>query len=207
MAYYKAMRSRLLHPVTDDMRRELSVATLAKAGGFRRPMRFPLWGIETARDYVRIFTPGNRQRPPQTIAVTWRRMTFGYKPFFICPRCSERRVFLYFDTLQAYCRTCADLRFLSQRKRPRTRLLIRSHRIRVSLGDELGKPGDRFPPRPFSRKQRGYRKDIARLRHIEQRYLHIKEVTTRNLYRDRDEYGCFVAVERDTQTIADDREE
>ena len=42
------------HPVVSDMRRELSVATLAKAGGFRQAMRFPLWGIETARDHIRI---------------------------------------------------------------------------------------------------------------------------------------------------------
>jgi hypothetical protein len=31
-------RPKLLHPVTTDMRRELSVATLAKAGGFRLPL-------------------------------------------------------------------------------------------------------------------------------------------------------------------------
>jgi hypothetical protein len=36
-----AMRYRKLHPVTADMRRELSVAALAKAGGFRQPMKFP----------------------------------------------------------------------------------------------------------------------------------------------------------------------
>jgi hypothetical protein len=196
------MRYRRLHPVTADHRREIDIRSLARHGAFVRPMRFPFQGIETARDHIRIFSPGNRQRPPQIIAVTWRQMTFGLKPFFVCPRCNARRVYLYFDGLFAYCRLCADLRFLSQRKRPRTRLLFRSHRIRVALGDQFGKPGDQFPAHPFNQKQRAYRKAITTLRHIEQRYLHIAEATTRNLYRDRDERGCFIAAERDQQTIA-----
>jgi len=93
------MRHRKLHPVTADMRRELSVATLAKAGGFRQPMRFPLWGIETARDHIRIFSVRDRKRPPEIIAIDWRQMTFGAKPFFGCPRCRTRRIYLYHDGL------------------------------------------------------------------------------------------------------------
>jgi hypothetical protein len=34
-------RPRSTHPVTADHRRELSVAALAKAGAFKRPMKFP----------------------------------------------------------------------------------------------------------------------------------------------------------------------
>ena len=133
------------HPVTADHRREIDIGSLARHGAFRRPMRFPFQGIESARDHIRLFSPGNRQRPPQIIAVQWRQMTFGWKPFFICPRCRTRRAFLYFDTLEAYCRNCAGLWFRSQQVRRRTRLLRRSHRIRASLGDQTGKPGDPFP--------------------------------------------------------------
>jgi hypothetical protein len=46
------MRYRKLHPVTADMRREISVAALAKAGAFKRPMRFPFQHLEvTAPDH------------------------------------------------------------------------------------------------------------------------------------------------------------
>jgi hypothetical protein len=45
-----AMRHRKpTHPVTADMRRELSVAALAKAGAFKRQMRFPFQHLETDR--------------------------------------------------------------------------------------------------------------------------------------------------------------
>ena len=71
----------------------LSVATLAKAGGFRQAMRFPLWGIETARDHIRIFSRHDRKRPPDIIAIDWREMTFGLKPFFVCPVAAQGAVF------------------------------------------------------------------------------------------------------------------
>ena len=35
------MRRKLLHPITADMRREIDIRALTKAGGFIRPMRFP----------------------------------------------------------------------------------------------------------------------------------------------------------------------
>src|SRR5262249_17374560 len=122
-------------------------------GAFVRPMRFPFQAIETERDHIKLFSPGNRQRPPQIIAVTWRQMTFGLKPYFICSRCNKRRVFLYFDGLQPYCRVFADLWYWCQRKHRRTRLLHRSNKLRVSLGDQFGKPGDNFPARPYRQKE------------------------------------------------------
>ena len=92
------MRYRKLHPVTSDMRREISVAALAKAGGFRQPMKFPFQHLETAPDHIRVFRVGDKARQtPQTVAVTWRKMTFGMKPFIIWPRCNARRAFLYHD--------------------------------------------------------------------------------------------------------------
>jgi len=49
----------------------------------------------------------------------------------------------------------------------RTRLFHRSHRIRVSLGDEFGKPGDKFPPRRKWQTHRSYHNIITKLKQIE----------------------------------------
>ena len=186
------------HPVTADMRRELSVAALAKAGAFRRPMRFPFQHLEvTAPDHIRVFRVGDKTRQtPQIVAVTWRPMTFGMKPFFICPRCNARRVFLYHDSLTCYCRTCAGAWYWCQRKHRRTRLLHRSHKLRLTLGDETGKPGDNFPARPHQQWKTRYRRTIAALRTIEQQYLHIIANDRRCIERDRDEYGRYLPSEQ-----------
>jgi hypothetical protein len=208
------MRYRKLHPITDDMHREISVAALAKAGAFKRPMRFPFQRIEvTAPDHIRLFSlatldrqndSARMQRPdPQVIRVIWRKMTFGYKPFFVCPRCNARRVFLYFDTLQAYCRICGDLWFRSQQVRRRTRLLHWSHRIRVSLGDQFGKPGDPFPARPYLQTRRRYHRIIAKLKDIEDSYRHIV-ASDRRCYRERDEYGRYLPNEVSADSNATD---
>ena len=81
-------RPKLLHPITSDHRREIDIRVLAKAGAFIRPMRFPFQHLEvTARDHIRVFRVGDKSRQsPQIVAVTWRQMTFGMKPFFVCPR-------------------------------------------------------------------------------------------------------------------------
>jgi len=202
--FNRAMRYRKLHPITADMRRELSVATLAKAGAFRRPMRFPFQHLEvTAPDHIRVFRVGDKTRQtPQIVRVQWRQMTFGMKPFFICPRCNARRVFLYHDSLTCYCRTCADLWYLCQRKRRRTRLLSRSHKLRVSLGDETGKPGSPFPARPYLQTRQRYNRTIAKLRHIEQAYLHIVATDGRYIGRERDELGRFMPAETYTDDEA-----
>jgi hypothetical protein len=200
-------RPNVLHPVTADHHREIDIRALTKAGAFKRPMRFPFQRIEvTARDHIRLFPLAPRrsaQRPdPQVIRVTWRRMTFGLKPFFVCPRCNARRVFLYFDTLQAYCRTCADLWYWCQRKHRRTRLLHRSHKLRLTLGDETGKPGNPIPARPYRQKRTRYRRTITALRTIEQQYMHIVSSDRRRLERARDEYGRYLP--RDPSTNAED---
>jgi hypothetical protein len=122
-------------------------------------------------------------------------MTFGLKPFFICPRCNARRSFLYHDSLQCYCRVCADLWYLCQRKHRRTRLLSRSHKLRLTLGDEHGRPGQKFPPRPYRQKITRYRRTIAALRTIEQQYMHIVSSDRRRLDRERDEHGRYLPRE------------
>jgi hypothetical protein len=197
------MRPRKLHPVTDDWHRIIDIRVLTKAGAFRQRygMKFPFQHLETARDHIRVFRVGDKSRQsPQIVAVTWRPMTFGMKPYFICPRCNTRRVYLYFDTLRAYCRACGDLWFRSQQVRRRTRLLHRSHRIRVSFGDQTGKPGDHFPAPRYRQRQSTYRRTIIALRTIEQQYLNIIATDRRYLDRDRDEYGRYLPSE----TSADD---
>ena len=199
-------RPKLLHPVTADMTREISVTALAKAGAFKRPMKFPFQHLEViARDHVRVFRVGDKSRQtPQIIAVQWRPMTFGLKPFFICPRCNARRVLLYHDGLFCYCRTCADLWYRSQQVRIRTRLLHRSHRIRVSLGDELGRPGQKFPARPHQQRKTTYRRIIAKLKDIEDSYLHIVATDGRYIGRERDELGRFLPSEASADDSATD---
>jgi hypothetical protein len=185
------------HPITDDMRRIIDIRTLTKAGAFQRPMQFPFQHLEvTARDHIRVFRVGDKSRQtPQIVAVTWRPMTFGLKPFFVCPRCNARRVLLYHDSLFCYCRKCADLWYWCQRKHRRTRLLSRSHKLRVTLGDQDGKPGDQFPARPHLQRQTTYRRTIAALRTIEQQYLHIIANDRRRLERERDELGRYLPSE------------
>jgi hypothetical protein len=192
------MRYRKLHPVTADMRREIDIRVLTKAGAFRQPMRFPFQHLDVpARDHIRVFRVGDKSRQsPQIIAVTWRRMTFGMKPYFICPRCNARRVFLYHDSLFCYCRTCADLWYWCQRKHHRTRLLHWSHKLRVRLGDQTGKPGDQFPARPHLQRKTTYRRIIAKLRHTEQQYMHIIASDRRYFDRERDELGRYLPSER-----------
>jgi hypothetical protein len=73
--------------------------------------------------------------------------------------------------------------------------LHRSHRIRVSLGDQFGKPGEKFPARPYLLTHRRYRTIIAKLRSIEHDYLHIVTHDRRRLDRERDERGCYLPNE------------
>ena len=192
------------HPVTADHRREIDIRVLTKAGGFIRPMRFPFQHLETERDHIRVFRVGDKSRQsPQIVAVTWRKMTFGMKPFFICPRCNKRRVFLYHDSLFCYCRTCADLWYFSQRVRRRTRLLQRAYRIRLSLGGDQLKPGSPYPARPYLQTRQRYRRIIAKLRNIEDSYRHIVASDGRR-YRERDEYGRYLPNEVSADSNATD---
>jgi hypothetical protein len=200
------MRYRKLHLTTDNMHRIIDIRVLTKAGAFKRPMRFPFQRIEvTARDHVRLYPmqPASEKHAPrrvQIIRITWAQMTFGMKPYFICSRCNKRRVFLYFDGLQAYCRCCAGAWYWCQRKHHRTRLLHWSHKLRVRLGDQFGKPGDQYPPRPYRQKRTTYRRAIIKLRTIERRYMHIIGHDRRYQPRDRDELGRYVPREPSTNT-------
>jgi len=185
------------------MRRELSVAALAKAGAFKRPMRFPFQHLETERDHIRVFRVGAKDRQtPQIVTVTWRKLRFGWRPFFICSRCNKRRAFLYHDSLFCYYRVCADLWYFTQRVRRRTRLLHWSRKLRASLGGDQLKPGSRYPARPHRQTRQRYQRTIAKLRTIEQQYLHIISTDGRYIGRERDELGRFLPSEASADNSA-----
>jgi hypothetical protein len=190
------------HPNTSDMTREISVAALAKAGAFKRPMRFPFQHLEvTARDHIRVFRVGDKtKQTPQIVAIEWRKLRYGMRPYFICPRCGVRRWFLYHDGLFCYCRQCAGVWYWSQRKHRRARLLSRSRKLRLSLGDESGKPGDKFPDRPKLQRKTTYCRIISTLRNVEQQYLHIIMHDRRRFDRERDEYGRYLPREEIAST-------
>jgi hypothetical protein len=63
-------------------------------------------------------------------------------------------------------------------------LLHRSHKLRLSHGDQFGKPGEKFPARPKLQGKTTYRRIIAALRTIEQQYMHI--ITNDRRYLDRE---------------------
>jgi hypothetical protein len=46
-------------------------------------MRFPLWGIETARDHIRIFSVRDRKHPPEIIVIDWRQMNSAQNHFLV----------------------------------------------------------------------------------------------------------------------------
>ena len=56
------------------------------------------------------------------------------------------------------------------------RQLVRSLE-KASLGDQFGKPGEKYPARPRLQRYTRYRTIIAKFRDIEQRYLHIITMT------------------------------
>jgi hypothetical protein len=149
-------------PVVEEHRRPISIWQLTHAGGFIRPCIFPLQGIECHRDHIRIRPLTDARHPGQRIDVAWRRITFGLKPFFVCPRCQTRRVFLYHDGLEAYCRFCADLHYASQQQRPKARLKAKAEAIRAQLWRD--QHGRILRPRRMS--ENTYRQHIMKLEQI-----------------------------------------
>jgi hypothetical protein len=80
----------------------------------------------------------------------------------------------------------------------------RSRKLRLSLGDQTGKPGSPFPARPRQQWKTRYRRTIAALRHIEQQYLHIVSTDRRRFVRERDELGRYLPSERSTDDASAD---
>jgi hypothetical protein len=164
MTYHKPDHRlhRLHRPTVEEHRRPISIRELAHAGAFIRPCLFPLQGIECHRDHIRIRPLTNAQHPGQVIRVAWRKLTFGWRPYLVCPRCQSRRWYLYYDSLQAYCRACADLHYASQRQDRKARLLAKAQAIQAQLWrDQTGRI---IRPRRMS--ENTYRRCIMKLEQI-----------------------------------------
>ena len=88
------------------------------------------------------------------IVIVWEPCRFGgWRPFFHCPDCARRVVYLY--GLRRYlCRRCQGLCYPSQREREGDRAQRKANRIRVRLG---GTPGwQNIPSRPKGMHRRTY---------------------------------------------------
>ena len=71
---------------------------------------------------------------------------------------------------------------------------IKAHKIRASLGDEKGKPGNLLPARQYLRSRKVYQRKIAALTAIE-RELFTKAHISEFRYRERDNKGRYLASE------------
>ena len=78
----------------------------------------------------------------------------------------------------------------------------RSRKLRLSLGDQTGKPGDNFPARPHLQRKTKYRRIIAALRAIERQYQNVIDSDRRYLERERDEYGRYLPA-RNTDDLGE----
>jgi hypothetical protein len=179
----------LRRPTVEEHRRPISIRDLARAGGFVRACTFPLQGIECHRDHVRIRPLDNAKHPGQRIAVAWRKLTFGWRPYLVCPRCHARRWYLYHDGLQAYCRVCADLGYASQRQDRKARLIAKAQAIGMQLWrDQTGRI---IRPRRMS--ENTYRRHIMTLNRIQAAIsdgLSLSSPRYRR-YRERDSEGRY----------------
>lgn len=190
-------RRRPLRPVTADYSHIIDVNELNRLGAFKRPSSFPFRRLRTYRDRIEFYWPSNPRKPPQINAIVWTGLSLGgARPWFVCYRCHRRCGKLYVTSIDALCRKCADLWFVSQRQRRRERLKAKAHRIRVSLGDYSSRPGDPVPPKRFRQSRRTYRRTISTLYRIEREILHKPPKAVRRCTLERDNRGRFMPVEK-----------
>ncbi len=90
----------------------------------------------------------------ERVAISWEPCRFGgHRPFFHCPDCTRRVLYLY-GFRRYLCRRCHRLSYPSQRERENDRAQRKANRIRVWLG---GEPGwQNIPPRPKGMHRRTY---------------------------------------------------
>jgi hypothetical protein len=116
--------------------------------------------IADVRRRLRLRPGGRLEIGAATVYLTWTPCHYGgERPWFLCPRCHERRGVLYVymsrEEIRVACRCCLGLSFPSQRQGALDRAIERASKIRARLG---GGPGivDPFPPRPKGMKWRRY---------------------------------------------------
>ena len=116
-------------------------------------------------------------RPPYRVALTWRRVGYGWRPFWHCPRCDRAASILYGAdgwTLapRAWaCRRCAGLAYRSTRQDTEQRADSALRRALAALGATTGdgwavvNVRDSYtPPRPPGMRRRTYARRLAAYR-------------------------------------------
>ena len=115
-------------------------------------------------------------RPPYRVALVWRRVGYGWRPFWRCPRCDRAASILYgadgwtFAPRVWACRDCAGLAYLSTLQPADVRADAMLRRAAAALGVNLPAGGwafgmlDRMPPRPPGMRRATYRRRLERLR-------------------------------------------
>jgi hypothetical protein len=160
----------------------LDISTLVAAGALERGTRtLSLPGVAVRLDVRTVekdaaidvnFGGGGRT----LIEFAWTPCGFGgRRPWLRCPdaECGGRRGRLYWVGHTWRCRSCAGLRYQSQRLRPIERGLAKAGRIRAQLGGEpfLAAP---FPPRPKSMEFERYEQLRDQVHEAEMAYaLHV----------------------------------
>ena len=105
---------------------------------------------------------GEWQSVDQTVILARVQKPFGKdQPYFFCPRCGRRALYLYGSQARFLCRTCSGLVNASSRERASDRALRQARKIRRRLGAE---PGFDYPAfRPKHMRQATYDQLYERL--------------------------------------------
>lgn len=162
-----------------EAHRRLSANSMQKAGVFREGW-CGRWGWNTddgettnwiwvngGQDEIRLnfnFRAGGGewQSIDQTVVLTRVPKPFGSdQPYFFCPQCGRRALYLYGSQARFLCRKCSGLVHASTRERQSDRATRQAHKIRRRLGAELGMDDPAF--RPKHMRQTTYEKLHTRL--------------------------------------------
>ncbi|MDG2205169.1 MAG: hypothetical protein P8M79_07955 [Alphaproteobacteria bacterium] len=97
----------------------------------------------------------------EPIAVSWEPCRFGgRRPFFHCPGCTQRVLFVYARG-RYLCRRCHGLTYPSQRERESDRAQRKANRLRGCLG---GDPGwQNIPSRPKGMHRQRYERLVSEI--------------------------------------------
>jgi hypothetical protein len=130
-----------------------------------------------------VFRHGAMQRIP----IVWTPCHFGgWRPWFMCGRCSQRVGRLYSTGVALHCRRCLDLWYASQRRGSKSRRYLRALKLRLRLNG-IANLREPFPARP----KRMHRKTYARLRRLGERLE--QNLRDNPRFRDREtDYGPLV---------------
>src|SRR5262245_8860545 len=180
------MRRKLLRPTVDLFERDgsaLDVNDLARRHAFRQPMHFPFKRLRTFPDRVEI-NFRDRNKPPQIVLIARTALHLGgTRPWFVCA-CGRRCGKLYLTSIDARCRRCSDLQFLSQRSRLKKRLAVKLENIRGQLwldGEKIIRP--RYMHESTFRK---HTRMLQRLQQAMHTGTHCASIRYRQRFRERD---------------------